>query len=375
MRSRFGLMLILLLFSVAGARAQEERPPVTTTLADRLWLEGLLHLQTSSSSVDSSLGVDGELRRIRIALIGTVTETVSAAIQADFDSDRARVRDAYVEWKATPALALRAGQFKVPVNGIELESAKRLLVIERESRIRGVSGSRTSTSGFLRSIGTSGRNRGLMLSAGLGERVTLQGGAWLGSGESGDDNDGKEYAARLTIDMIEAEGRRPLVAAVAAVTNGFFGGPGDTLATVADTTIVVRDTRYAKAFEGWLEYGRYRAAGPHAAVSVIGGDNPALPRLDGEGIGFPGFLGVQAWGEYVISTGREFLSEIGAVVRVDRFDPDTDTEDDASLLLTPGVNLYFGEKVKLQINHDRLLPEADAAESESAFRAQLQLLL
>ena len=296
MRSRFGLMHILLLFSVAGAQAQEERPPVTTTLADRLRLEGLLHLQTSSSSVDSSLGVDGELRRVRIALIGTSTETVTAAIQADFDSDRARIRDAYVEWQATPALALRAGQFKVPLNGIELESAKRLLVIERESRVRGMSGSRTSTSGFLRSIGTSGRNRGLMLSAGLGERVTLQGGAWLGSGESGDDNDGKEYAARLTVDLIEGEGRRPLVAALAAVTNGFFGGPRDTLATVADTTIVVRDTKYAKAFEGWLEYGRYRAPGPHVAVSLIGGDNPAVPRLEGQGIEFPGFLGVQAWG-------------------------------------------------------------------------------
>jgi hypothetical protein len=110
-------------------------------------------------------------------------------------------------------------------------------------------------------------------------------------------------------------------------------------------------------------------------VSVIGGDNPALPRLDGEGIEFPGFMGVQAWGEYVVSTGRGFLSEVGAVVRVDRFDPDTDTDDDASVLLTPGVNLYFGEKVKLQINQDWLLPEADEAESESAFRAQLQVLL
>ena len=53
----------------------------------------------------------------------------------------------------------------------------------------------------------------------------------------------------------------------------------------------------------------------------------------------------------------------------------TDAEDDASVLLTPGVNLYFGEKVKLQINQDWLLAEADETESESAFRAQLQVLL
>ena len=375
MRLRFALTVVLLLFSVARARAQEERPPVTTTLADRVRLEALLHLQTSSSSVDSSLAVEGELRRIRIALVGTAAETVTAAIQADFDSDRARIRDAYVEWKAAPTLALRAGQFKVPLNGIEMESAKRLLVIERESRIRGVSGSRTSTSGFLRSIGTAGRNRGVMLSAGLGERVTLQGGAWLGSGERGDDNDGKEYAARLTLDLIEGEDRRPLVAAVAAVTNGFFGGPGDTLATVADTTIVVHDTKFAQAFEGWLEYGTYRALGPHAAVSVIGGDNPAQPRLEGGGIAFPSFLGVQTWGEYVLSAEAGPLSEVGVVLRIDRFDPDTDAEDDASVILTPGVNLYFGEKVKLQINQDWLLAEADETESESAFRAQLQVLL
>ncbi|HKY60365.1 MAG TPA: porin [Gemmatimonadota bacterium] len=374
MRSRFVSTVALLVLLAAKAEAQEAPPPVTTTLADRVRLDWLVHQQTASSSVDSVLGVDAELRRIRVALYGSATETVSAAIQADFDSDRARIRDAYVEWKATPALAIRAGQFKVPINGIELESAKRLLVIERATRIRGLGGS-TSTSGFLTAIGTGGRNRGVMLSARLGGRTTLQGGAWLGSGERGDTNDGKEYGARLSFDVIEGEDRRPLVVAVAAVTNGFFGGPRDTLATVADTTVVVRDTKYAKAFEGWIEYGSYRKPGPHVALSVIGGDNPARPRLEGDGIEFPSFLGTHGWGEYVVSTGAGLLTEVGMVLRIDRFDPDTDTDDDANVLLTPGVNLYFGEKVKLQVNQEWLIPEADDAESESAFRAQLQVLL
>ena len=43
--------------------------------------------------------------------------------------------------------------------------------------------------------------------------------------------------------------------------------------------------------------------------------------------------------------------------------------------MLPGVNLYFWEKVKLQVNQYWLLPENDDVESESAFRAQLQLLL
>ena len=69
------------------------------------------------------------------------------------------------------------------------------------------------------------------------------------------------------------------------------------------------------------------------------------------------------------------LTGIGLGGRVDRFDPDTDADDDAFLLWTPLVNLYFGKAFKLQANLDVLSPESDERERVSAVRIQAQVVL
>ena len=61
--------------------------------------------------------------------------------------------------------------------------------------------------------------------------------------------------------------------------------------------------------------------------------------------------------------------------RVDRFDPDTDADENAFVLWTPLVNLYLGKAFKLQANLDVLSPESDEREGESALRVQAQLVL
>ena len=119
------------------------------------------------------------------------------------------------------------------------------------------------------------------------------------------------------------------------------------LNTVEGKGIVTQDAAYATTFEGWVELGRYAAPGIHVAGNVVAGDNPLAPRIEGNDVGFASFLGMQVWGEYVLH-GRGALKGIGLGGRVDRFDPDTDAADDAFLLWTPLVNLYFGEAFKLQ---------------------------
>ena len=83
---------------------------------------------------------------------------------------------------------------------------------------------------------------------------------------------------------------------------------------------------------------------------------------------------MQLWGEYVFA-GPGLLTGIGVGGRVDRFDPDTDEDENAYLLWTPLVNLYFGKVFKLQANVDVLAPESDERETESAFRLQAQVVL
>jgi hypothetical protein len=330
----------------------------------------------STTSVDSTLESDFELRRARLTVEGQAGQRWSGRIQMDFETERARFRDAYLEGRVNEGLSVRVGQFKVPFNGIELESAKRLLAIERAARVRGTSGTSTSTSGMLAATAMDARNRGIMaLLRWADGRARVQAGGWVGAGERGETNDGKQLAARLEFEpWAGSDRRRPLVLALAVVSNGYFGSPRDTLVVAQGDTAVTEDASYATAFEAWVEFGRYAAPGLHVAGNVIAGDNPLAPRVEDGDVEFASFLGMQVWGEFVLP-GTGALTGIGIGGRVDRFDPDTDADENAYVLWTPLVNLYFGKAFKLQANLDVLSPESDARDRESAVRMQAQLVL
>ncbi|HEY7472375.1 MAG TPA: porin [Gemmatimonadota bacterium] len=357
------------------ARGQQDAASAPAQAQD-LDLGVLVQFQLSTTSVDSVLESDSELRLARVTVEGEAAERWSGRIQMDFEIERARFRDAYLEGRVNDALSVRGGQFKVPFNGLEIESSNRLIAIETTARVRGASGSSTSTSGMLLATALSGRGRGVMaLTRFAGGRARLQAGAWLGAGERGETNDGKQLSARLEFEPWAGEDeRKRLVLAFAAMTNGYFGSPRDTLVVAAVDTAIVNDAAYATAFEGWVEIGTYAAPGLHVAGNVVAGDNPLAPRIEESRIDFARFLGMQVWGEYVL-VGPGALTGIGIGGRVDRFDPDTDADENAFVLWTPLVNLYFGKAFKLQANVDALSPESEERDRESALRIQAQLVL
>jgi hypothetical protein len=358
-------------------RAQEDEGPgeVVPALARTIRLEGQLQFQGSTTSVDEATDLDLDLRRIRLAATGK-TGDFTGVLQAEFESARARVRDAYLDVEVSPVLGLRVGQFKVPFNGIEMVSSKRLLLIERGVRIRGVDA--LTTSSFLVSSRLAARHRGVQATVEPGGgRVTLQGGAWLGSGEGSEEDDGKMAAARLEVRVLPAgDGAdgTPLVVGLAGVTNGFFGEPSDTLVVAGADTALLEDPSYAAAGELWVELGEYGAPGLHVQANAIAGGNPLDPEVVGpDEIELPSFLGLQLWMEWLVPRPEGGLSAWGPVFRLDRFDPDTGAGDDAVFLVTPGLNLYFGPALRAQLDYDLLVPESDGR-TESAFRAQAQLL-
>jgi hypothetical protein len=292
----------------------------------------------------------------------------------DFESSRARVRDAYASWKATNALTLRIGQFKPPFNILETTSAKQLLVIERGNRIRGLS-TRT-TSNMLADAHYSARNRGLMAILALPGRVTLSGGGWQGAGENNEDNDGKEAVARLEWSAFKLPTKysKPLILGAAVSTNGFLGSPRDTLKVISGDSLTVHDPIYGTALEGSIEYGAYGIPGLHVAGNVFTGDDPFVLLNENGSVDFAKFFAVQGWGELLINTNARVVTGIAPAFRIDRFDPDTDADNDGNLFVTPGLNVYWGKNFKLQLNYDFLIPEDDALDTESAFRFQSVLL-
>jgi Phosphate-selective porin O and P len=376
LRGTFGTAFLALV--LAGPLAAQEEPasPTIKLGAGRsLELEGQIQVQGASSSVDSVATWDSELRRVRLTAIADAGGGFFGTLQTDFGAERARVRDAFLEYRPSTHFALRLGQFKIPFNGIELVSSKRLLVIERGNRIRGLRADHTST--FLEDNNLAARNRGFMVTARFAEdRLTLMGGGWTGSGENPERNDGKELAARIEYSVLPLPERtsRPLIVGAAAVTNGYFGSPGDTLRVVDGDSLRLDGAEYTAAFEAWVEYGKYLVPGIHVAGNVIFGDNPQQFNARGSDVEFESFLGLQGWGELLVQTGRSVLTGWAPAFRADRFDPDSDADDDASLLLTPGLNLYFGPNVKLQLNVDVNIPQSDDLDTETAFRTQAQLL-
>ena len=138
--------------------------------------------------------------------------------------------------------------------------------------------------------------------------------------------------------------------------------------------MILEDAEYATALEGWVEYGKYLSPGVHVAGNVIGGDNPASFVAEDGDLEFQRFLGLQGWAEYLIRTGSDLLDAVGLVLRADRFDPDTDADEDANVLVTPGLNVYHSTVFKAQANYDVSIPQSDELDTESAFRLQIKLL-
>jgi hypothetical protein len=359
----------------AGGRAQEEPKPTPAVVPANglsIRLEGQLQVQVATSSVDSAVALDAELRRMRLTAIGDAGRGFSGTLMLEFGTDRVRIRDAIMDYKISPRFTLRGGQFKIPFNGIETTSSKRLIMIERGARIRGLRPLQTSS--FLDDNRLSARQRGFMLVfRSADERLVVQAGGWLGNGENPDNNDGKEVAGRVEYAVIQgADDVKPLVLGVAAVANGYFGDPADTLKVVPPDTLLVDDSQTASAFEGWVEYGTYLEPGLHVAGNVIAGDNPTRFHIENGDLEFESFLGVQGWAEYLLPVGEDLA--LAPAFRADRFDPDTETEDDANLLLTPGANLYYGKNFKAQANLDFYVPSDDTLDTESVFRFQTQVL-
>jgi hypothetical protein len=350
-------------------------PTVSAANGKSIKVEGLVQYQAASSTVDSVVELDSELRRMRLQVDGDAGNGFGGRLQMDFDSNRARVRDAFAEYRPTSVFTLRGGQFKPPFNVIETTSAKRLPVIERGVRIRGVR--TTTTSNFLVDNRYAGRQRGFMGIAKLpGGRVTLQAGGWLGTGEAAEDNDGRMLGGRIEFSALPLpeKASKPLLLGVAAITNGYFGSPRDTLKVVSGDTLIVDDPEYGTAFEASAEYGAYGLTGLHVIGNVVTGDNPAALTASGADVEFETFLGMQGWIELLLPVSGSLVSGVGPAFRADRFDPNTNVDDDAALFLTPGLNVYFGPNAKVQVNYDILDLEEQDVDGESAFRLQTQVL-
>jgi hypothetical protein len=355
----------LISLAVVPAAAQER--PVTVSL------NGRMQFQWNSTTVDTvEAGTTTpipwstfETRRVRLEANVRVEEWIRGMIEADFALGRLVLKQVWMSLELDPALVVRAGQFKKPFSLIELRSSTQNAIIERGLRIRNLEQALTVANPLLprfRNLVLPGEEYALLLAqnyisydmgaelSGTHRALGWALGVFNGSGaDTRDENDAKQLAARVTV---ATPLRTPLRL-----------GAGFSHAELNVPTATSAGRRDGNAFELDAELGGFRN-GLWILAEVTRGTNLAT---DGT------FLGAQGVASYFLGTGESRIEGIEPVARVSWGDPDDDLDDDAGLLVTPGINLYFFGRNRLMFNWDIYMPQNDAIETHHAGRAQINL--
>jgi len=362
--------------SAAEEKKEEPRPNVFSAAASKLTFDGYFQLQFSTSSVDQDDDpttpdknegvVDNsfEIRRARLALRAQFADWIAGRLQLDAAASTSILRDAYLDLGFDPGFELRFGQFKKPFSRIQLISSSVFPMIERGIRIRGVG--QRGLDNSLEDLKFSERDIGIMAFGnfkdvfGKDTAVGYQIGVFNGAGRNvvPDTNDGKLVNGRLIV--APAKG---LEFAVSASNNTLNGDPLST------------DSTNVQAFGFDAQY----RPNPNSGIWLIGEvdfadnfDRATGGFLNGDDTAsLLGFTVIAAY-RYPLDTHKRLVA-VEPAFRIDRTDPDTDKDEDAAVLITPGLNLYFHKSVRLMFNYDFVLFQDDR-DTESAFQFRAQYI-
>ena len=322
----------------ADARSQN----VKAKGIDSLDVKANLQVQFNTTSQGDEPNSEWLLRRARLGVRAWIAGWIRADVEGDFGRGSPRLTDGFVQLGFSRAFVLRLGQYKKPFNVHELVSSRELLVAERDGAPRGTDA--PTPDGLVLDLNYSDRDIGIEASGRRGDMRWIAG-LWNGSGDNVREADeGKQLAARVEYQV-----------APTWVVGGAWTGAWQ--AQLEDPT----EGAAYHAFELAVTGGRYQEPGWKALGSLMVGDN-WNPEFGGgeEDTTFVALQGIAAYHLPVYAT--PFLIGIEPVARVGWTDPDTDTDDDAALLATGGVNLYLDERLKTQVQVDTLVPEEAATE-------------
>jgi len=354
-RSTLGVTALVLTSGVGMAVAQTTYPNVKVT--------GRVQEQFYSFSNDAypfgTVGPESNffLRRVRIEARGNITENVSFFVQPSFEGGNVsgvRLRDAYLDVRLTPAdrptaIYLRGGQEKRPFGRYELTSSNNLPSIERgggRGLIRTVASNDLFTaSGFLsHDVGASLRLEHKLDDLRL-VRVTF--GAYDGDGESRlDGNSGKSFGARATVG----------VTSKLDIGGAFFAHDG----------VVGTDSSFNNSAWGVdAAWGKPGEEGLYLVGDYMQGEAFAAAKPDMRGISLVGAYNIR------MKSPTAWLYAIEPAFRYDVADPNTNTADDGSSLITAVLGFYLGSRVQLRVAYESQSFQAPGAESINGVRTAL----
>lgn len=358
--------------------------------APNIRVSGRMQAQYRLSSGDSSSSFDAarptvhngfEIRRLRIQTDVRFGDNMLVVIQPSFENGSLRMRDAYLRVGLAPQLGVTIGQEKSPFQRYELNSSNNLLSIERGVRILGLSG-REGLNDLLAVNGYASHDLGAFVDwAAPGNKVAVKLGVQNGSRESAADvNDAKSFFGRAAATVMVNANDQPVLQ-----VGGSFAARDRAICRSLDPTSASTCTAYyadsseaTTAFGLDLEWGGFRP-GWHVIADFATGDNVPLAtrkatgrntgNLDSASAPIVTFRGISLVGAYRLNTtgpDTRLVKTIEPALRIDYLDPDTDTDDDHGVLITPALNIYFANSVVLRAGFDFYSYKDSAGTSRSA---------
>jgi hypothetical protein len=330
----------------------------------KLTLTGRVHAQFHTTSVkDATPASTFFVRRARIKAAYNAGN-LKGVVQYEMGEGSPNLKDGYVDLEVSDGFKIKMGQFKKPFSLWELTSTTKLLVIERANKIMETANSYSTNAVIIKDGFYAGRDIGVQLHGKSG-KVGYAFGIFNGNGNNkkSDDDNGKTFGGRMVVAAMDD------VSIGGAFSNVMINdyetiAEGDTVGTLADENF--------QAFEFDIEYGNYKVkeAGPWILAEVLMGKNPAFHSTD---VNFVGFMGAFAYN--VLTPNSSLVHSVRPAVRFDWSKRNTDDDDSQTILLTPGMDIFFDTNNRLAINLDVNMPNADDADTEFAIRAQFQMLI
>jgi hypothetical protein len=298
-----------------------------------------------------ALGTESNIftRRARIEARGHIAENVSFYIQPSFEGGRTisgsgtrggvRLRDAWIDVRmgredAKGAFYLRAGQEKRPFSRCELTSSTNLVSIERGAGaglLATASNDLFGANGFIsHDVGASARYEYRINDAQL---VTAKLGVYNGQGESlNDANNRKSFGARVTA----------AITPKLDVGGSWFSHDG--IVTVGG----VPDSSFTN--DAWgvdAQFGKPGDEGLYLLGEYLRGTAATDRKPTIQGI-----QGLAAY-HYRLTSAGAWLYAVEPALRIDVADPDTDTPDDRSTLMSAVLGLYLSSKAQFRVAYER----------------------
>jgi len=361
MRIKVGVFTLGLVF-LTGVLQSASAQKVSAPAVDSLALRGLIQVEFNTTSVDDEADSKWEIRRARLGMRAYVGGWIEGFILGDFGRGRSRLADGYVNLKFDKRFQLKMGQFKVPIDALELVSDRRQLVIERDPIPRGAAG--FSLNGLLDDLGYNGRDIGAQWT-GAWPSVTVKAGFFNGSGDNSDeDDDGKQVTAQVARKL---QGTWQL--AVGWTGLRVSEPPADDEAAWYNAFEVA--TTWGKYGEpGWRGLGQF-VVGDDYDPDVFGDEDASFVALQGVAsyhvplFNTPYLIGI----EPVVRLGWTRVND-GSIVTDDELVPLS--SDPETFIATGGINLFWQDNVVTQFQVDAANPDTVVGDSDTEYAFRFQ---